>query len=368
MRLSSALLRWQGLALLALVSLKVFFADLAFLRGFYRIISSIALGVVLIAISYLYQRRLMRGAADGGPQPAYENVPHIALAAAGAAVLAAQGAAGTGITGGMRRRSRWRTAPATRLVAVELTDAVSRRASPGWSDLRVVDDAGREVPYVLHARTGGTTIEWRPARLLEPGFVSGRYTEATVDLGPAAGIHNLLRLQVDGQDDLQARVEVATSADGAEWKVIREGAPISRLAGVGPERLDVTYPDSRSSLDPPAHPGHCAPGATCWRARGARDRHRSGAASGDRRAGRGCASRNRQRLDDCGRVRVADFRSAVPDGAGVIRAPGHVSRRAPMAARGCRPAPARFPARKVAARRTIAWRSVCASRPASAGG
>ena len=50
LRLSSALLRWQGLALLALVSLKLFFADLAFLRGFYRIISSIALGVVLIAI------------------------------------------------------------------------------------------------------------------------------------------------------------------------------------------------------------------------------------------------------------------------------------------------------------------------------
>ena len=172
----------------------------------------------------------------------------IALSTAGAAALAAQGAA--------VNWNHWRyaapvevaEAPATRLVAVELTDAVSRRANPAWSDLRVVDDAGREVPYVLHARTGGTTIEWRPARLLEPGFVSGRYTEATVDLGPAAGIHNLLRLQVDGQDDLQARVEVATSADGTEWKVIREGAPISRLAGVGPERLDVTYPDSRSFL------------------------------------------------------------------------------------------------------------------------
>ena len=198
----------------------------------------------------------------------------------------------------MRRRSRWRTAPATRLVAVELNDAVSRRANPAWSDLRVVDDAGREVPYVLHARTGGTTIEWRPARLLEPGFVSGRYTEATVDLGPAAGIHNLLRLQVDGQDDLQARVEVATSADGAEWKVIREGAPISRLAGVGPERLDVTYPDSRSSFVRLRILDTARRVPTCWRARGARDRHRAGAASGDRRAGRGCASRSRQRLDD----------------------------------------------------------------------
>jgi uncharacterized membrane protein len=68
LRLSSALLRWQGLALLAFVSLKVFFADLAFLRGFYRIISSIALGGVLIAISFFYQRRLARR-AEGGDAP-----------------------------------------------------------------------------------------------------------------------------------------------------------------------------------------------------------------------------------------------------------------------------------------------------------
>ena len=57
-KFSSALLRWQGLVLLAIVSVKVFLADLSFLRGFYRIISSIALGVVLLVISYIYQRRL----------------------------------------------------------------------------------------------------------------------------------------------------------------------------------------------------------------------------------------------------------------------------------------------------------------------
>jgi uncharacterized membrane protein len=57
-RLSSPLLRWQALVLFAFTSLKVFFADLSNLSGFYRIISSIALGVVLLVISFLYQRRL----------------------------------------------------------------------------------------------------------------------------------------------------------------------------------------------------------------------------------------------------------------------------------------------------------------------
>jgi len=64
-RFSSAVLRWQALALFALTSLKVFFADLAYLRGFYRIVSSIALGIVLLVISYFYQRRLS-SAHDSG--------------------------------------------------------------------------------------------------------------------------------------------------------------------------------------------------------------------------------------------------------------------------------------------------------------
>jgi uncharacterized membrane protein len=57
-RLRTAALRWQGLALLGVTTLKVFFADLGYLSGLYRVSSSIALGVVLIALSFLYQRKL----------------------------------------------------------------------------------------------------------------------------------------------------------------------------------------------------------------------------------------------------------------------------------------------------------------------
>jgi uncharacterized membrane protein len=57
-RLKSAALRWQGLALFGVTTLKVFALDLSYLRGFYRIASSIALGVVLLVVSFLYQRSL----------------------------------------------------------------------------------------------------------------------------------------------------------------------------------------------------------------------------------------------------------------------------------------------------------------------
>ncbi|HEX5706354.1 MAG TPA: DUF2339 domain-containing protein [Pyrinomonadaceae bacterium] len=55
--------RLLGLALLGLVTLKVFFYDLSSLDRIYRIISFIVLGVVLLAVSYLYQQK-RRGADE----------------------------------------------------------------------------------------------------------------------------------------------------------------------------------------------------------------------------------------------------------------------------------------------------------------
>jgi uncharacterized membrane protein len=57
---SSALVRWQALALFGLVVVKVFMIDSAYLDRFYRIISFFVLGVVLLVVSFLYQRRAAR--------------------------------------------------------------------------------------------------------------------------------------------------------------------------------------------------------------------------------------------------------------------------------------------------------------------
>ncbi len=62
----SALLRWLGLALFGVTTLKVFLYDLADLAGFYRILSAIALGVVLLIVSFLYQRRWSAGQKESG--------------------------------------------------------------------------------------------------------------------------------------------------------------------------------------------------------------------------------------------------------------------------------------------------------------
>jgi uncharacterized membrane protein len=54
----SAALRWQGLVLLGITVTKVFIFDLSFLTRFYRIVSFFVLGLVLMIVSFFYQRSL----------------------------------------------------------------------------------------------------------------------------------------------------------------------------------------------------------------------------------------------------------------------------------------------------------------------
>ena len=51
-----AFLRWQAIVLLAITAVKVFFFDIATLQRGYRIAAFIVLGVVLLAVSFFYQR------------------------------------------------------------------------------------------------------------------------------------------------------------------------------------------------------------------------------------------------------------------------------------------------------------------------
>jgi len=60
------ILRWQALALFALVIAKVFFYDLSFLSSGYRILSFLVLGALLLGVSFLYQRRFSGNGPNGG--------------------------------------------------------------------------------------------------------------------------------------------------------------------------------------------------------------------------------------------------------------------------------------------------------------
>jgi uncharacterized membrane protein len=56
----SALVRWQALVLIAATIVKVFIYDVSELDRAYRILSFIVLGVLLLAISFVYQRNWLQ--------------------------------------------------------------------------------------------------------------------------------------------------------------------------------------------------------------------------------------------------------------------------------------------------------------------
>jgi uncharacterized membrane protein len=64
LRKADSFMRWEGLALIILTVAKVLLLDLSFLDLGYRVISAVLVGVALIGISYVYQRRLPKERAQ----------------------------------------------------------------------------------------------------------------------------------------------------------------------------------------------------------------------------------------------------------------------------------------------------------------
>jgi len=69
-RKRSAFVRWQALILIAFTIAKVFLYDVSQLGGTYRIVSFIALGGVLLAISFIYQRDWLKLSSDSSEKSA----------------------------------------------------------------------------------------------------------------------------------------------------------------------------------------------------------------------------------------------------------------------------------------------------------
>jgi len=65
----SAFVRWQALVLIAFTIAKVFIYDVSELDRGYRIVSFIVLGILLLAISFVYQRDWLKLSKSAAPRP-----------------------------------------------------------------------------------------------------------------------------------------------------------------------------------------------------------------------------------------------------------------------------------------------------------
>jgi hypothetical protein len=141
----------------------------------------------------------------------------------------------------------------TRLGKVTVPLEVYGKAGIDLADLRVMDDSGGEVAFLLEARLGRKSREWRTASVVDFGFFPDLYTYAVVEVPPEVERHNALEILTDASDFF-AWVEVAASealpapeSEKTAWRIVRERAPIYRFRREEVEGAQtVTYPETRA--------------------------------------------------------------------------------------------------------------------------
>jgi hypothetical protein len=100
------------------------------------------------------------------------------------------------------------------------------RLDDGFSDLRIVDEAGREIPFLLYDKNIRAPVETRHATIRENSFVPDKYTQLVIDLGEKPAFHNAAEIHTP-QTDFIDWVEVAASDDANVWRIVKDRAPIS---------------------------------------------------------------------------------------------------------------------------------------------
>jgi hypothetical protein len=126
------------------------------------------------------------------------------------------------------------------LVKLSLPVQTLDRARPGLEDLRVCDDAGHELPYLIERP--------RPA-----GRLTQRAETFQVSLNPATTVISLetglaqplaaVTLETPAAEFIKS-VQIAGSNDGKSWQTLAQGEPIFRQPG-GANQLQLVLPEGR---------------------------------------------------------------------------------------------------------------------------
>ncbi len=122
------------------------------------------------------------------------------------------------------------------LVRVDLPPETLDAARPALEDLRIVDGAGNEVPYVIQQLVPSPDSTHRPAEFntaIENGM-----TTVTLRTGTTA-ILNGITLETPAEEFIKA-VRIEGSHDGKTWQELAIGLPIFRQRS-GAEKLHVSF-------------------------------------------------------------------------------------------------------------------------------
>jgi hypothetical protein len=151
-----------------------------------------------------------------------------ALALAAAALVAAQS---LGSLSGWQFFRDISGGPESGVATLTLDAEILAASRDDDGDLRVIDAAGKEVPYDLHVLLGERNVETYEASEVGRG-VEGDAAQITLDLGPNPAEHD--QVQVDTQGTrFRRQVAVFGSDDAQQWTPLIENGMILRLTGNG---------------------------------------------------------------------------------------------------------------------------------------
>ncbi|HMG32345.1 MAG TPA: DUF3999 family protein [Blastocatellia bacterium] len=132
------------------------------------------------------------------------------------------------------------------LCRLTLSPQVLEQARTDLADLRLVDGAGREVPYALRIRREFDTSSRIQTKELNRGQAAGGISELTVDLGENPEAHNQAVIETAGRN-FRRTVELDGSDDARAWRVLQTGALLFSFESDNKtaESNKVGYPTSR---------------------------------------------------------------------------------------------------------------------------
>jgi hypothetical protein len=127
-----------------------------------------------------------------------------------------------------------------RLAGVVMPADLYTHTDTGLADLRVIDDRGAEVPYVISQRARSFRSSTLPSTLRENSFSAGAFTQLVLDAGAHAPFHNSVQIET-GEADFIEWVQVEASDDGHVWRMVQERAPIFRFRKNAHEGMQVVH-------------------------------------------------------------------------------------------------------------------------------
>lgn len=133
----------------------------------------------------------------------------------------------------------------TGLLEIVLDRDTLDKARPDGADLRLYDNAGREIPYVLRIRREVNVQDEYKGREFNRA-VKGGAAQISIDLGEQPHEHNEVLLETAG-DNFRRLADVEGSSDGIRWATLRLQAILFRFTADGRtvEQQSIVYPVSR---------------------------------------------------------------------------------------------------------------------------